>query len=262
MAKKGISFDNTSAVKFNDEYYILAGQNHNEASCWYKVAHENYCTAEILLKNNKIPPCIFYLQQCSECLTKACLLSVYLTNYNSLRNISHSPDAAFDFIFEELGDVDNHDLSNCAKSEIFSARLKDVVSKWHTLLSEFLDNDRNALERSKDFEMCKEAEIIYRRPTKEFISALPHFVREDFVKLNNANIYKSHIRQVYIQKSMYLFSKLMRGTEANSRYPDNKLILPKYIYTEDLKDDLSDLFIHLYNLFEFISVEDQIQYDE
>lgn len=119
MAKKRVSFDNTSAVKFNDEYYILAGQNHDEALCWYKVAYEDYCTAEILLKNNKIPPCIFYLQQCSECLTKACLLSVNLTNYKSLRNISHNPDTAFDFIFEELGVVDNQDLSNCAKSEIF-----------------------------------------------------------------------------------------------------------------------------------------------
>lgn len=59
---------------------------------------------------------------------------------------------------------------------------------------------------------------------------------------------------------MYLFSKLMRGTEANSRYPDDKLVLPKHTYTEDLKDDLSDLFNHLHNLFALNSAENRIQY--
>lgn len=261
MTKKGVKFDKTAAFQFNDKYYILTGQNHKESSVWYKVAFDNYKTAKTLLENNRIAPCIFYLQQSAECMTKACLLSVDLTNFKSLKDISHSPDAAFDYIFETLGDAENNNLANSTTSDDFSCRLENVLSEWNALLSNLLEEDGNAEEKAKNFEIANGVEQIYNIPTEDNISFLPSFIRDVLIKTYKVNLYKSYIWQLYTQKSIYLFSKLMRGTESNSRYPDKDLRTPSDIYNISIREKLSNLLDHLFNLFGFISVGNQIEFE-
>lgn len=94
--------ENLNQVDVTEDVAAVVGSRTPAVLAWYKIAKDNLSTADLLLRNNKIPHSIFFFQQCVESIVKGTFLECGALNEETIRQICHSPEKAYKTLYQQL----------------------------------------------------------------------------------------------------------------------------------------------------------------
>lgn len=204
-----------------NEYLGIADNERTEQSIlWYRTAMENLITADVLLKNERISHCVFFLQQCIECIIKGILLENKLVN--NVKDFNHSPENALEQFYEQFWSnsilfcnevkTKMRDISN------FELRLEYIAKISNSCTIEYVKSTQNC---PHDFTIDPNVLDV---------------IGVD-ISYSKENIYKHIQKRLYVNKLIYCFSILFNGVQQDTRYPINKngISLPNEKYKKSFK---------------------------
>lgn len=196
-------------------------------------------SADVLLKFKEYPNAVYHLQQSVEKSCKYLGLTNKIFTFNELRKISHDPDKVFDMLFSSNfytsiftdGDYKSfkYEIDKLTIDEIvkFShEKIQTIIEKPHEnrigklasdIVIDYYENNPFSAKNSSIEKLLENVRIMRGYPKCESIC-------KQLIKRND-NIEICMFAQM-------LMSFLVRGVEANSRYPDENGITPNDIYSE------------------------------
>ncbi|EEC95036.1 HEPN domain-containing protein [Bacteroides fragilis] len=183
--------ENLHTEDVNDAYAIIAGCNCAGIK-WYIVATENLATAKVLFKNERFAHCIFFLQQCVECLIKGILLECDVIDRPI--GLGHAPEEAFKELYERFDN--GYNAENC----------------------KFISQAINGIENNFEKKLPIIVKLVNKATTVYSNNYIMMLTGHDEVKYN------------YVNTVLYCLGILFNGTEATTRYPD-KEVCPEEKYS-------------------------------
>ena len=232
MSKKRIK-ENVKVIDVNKQIAIIDSERTQDSISWYLTAKEDLLTAEVLLNNQRIAHCVFFLQQSIECIIKGIIIENNLVN--NVRDFSHRPEEAFEQFYVqhnsdniEICSYIKNAMSNISDFESRLIRMADI-EKYYTFY--YIHSIQNC---PVDFEA--EPQSLQAMGLKKMCS------KED--------IYNLVQKRFYVNTLIYLFAILFSPTQQNSRYPirEYDMIVPNEKYINN-KKTIEGLFsiIECYN---------------
>lgn len=222
---------NLNEVDVTPDVAAIVGNRTEAVLAWYRVAKDNLSTADLLLKNKHVPHAIFFIQQCVECLVKGTFLECGALNEITTRQISHSPNKAYEALYEQINY--EHGLYYCQEiprqlnnGKSFEDKLKIGASIANQFTKQYWEDFKNS---------PTEASIIeYQNPSAMGLA-------------DGANQLSCHLRyleSMYAENMLLLFSCVFsHDVEQNVRYPiidNNKVTLPTdNFYTPIIEEGLT-----------------------
>lgn len=197
--------ENLHIIEETATYGIIGGCN-KEAVKWFYAAKENFKSAQILFDNQQFAHCIFFLQQCIECLTKGILVECDVVV--EPRNLSHHPEEAFLKLYEKMNDELN--IRNC-----------------NVVLTAIEKRNANSFEEKLPIiaEITNDA-------TKQYSNNI----------LSTTLIVQRNATYGYVNTQLFCLAILFRGTEDSSRYPSSSKSPSDLYGTEVIKNALPSMF--------------------
>ncbi len=201
----------------NDKFGVTESQRTSKSLAWFNTARENLQTANILLSNKRINHCVFFLQQCIECIIKGILIENNIVH--NAKDFNHHPEIALEHFFEQNGFVSIEYCkaikSSLAESDDFEIRLRKMAKIINKFTIEYSKATENI---PKDFSID---------PSSYAALGLPTYCSDTHAYLT---IEKMH----YTQNVIYCFAILFGGNqiEQNTRYPmaEEETLLPTQRY--------------------------------
>lgn len=235
MRNKEINKD-IKTLDVNETFGVVENERSDYTISWFLVAKENFLTARILLENARYNHCVFFLQQCIECIIKGILLENKIID--EARIFNHSPEEALELFYNQQGSgsIDNCKFIKDSLKSVndFELRLIKIVS----IVNIFTDNYSECLQKKNFNDMNIHNASLSTLGLSQFCS------QEDAVK----KVYKMY----YVNNLIYCFAILFNNVQQNTRYPMNECVglMPsdKYKKTENLVKGLSSMMSH----FDFI----------
>lgn len=203
------------------------------------LANSDIKSADALLKIKEYPNAVYHFQQSVEKSCKYLGLTNRIFTFNELRKISHDPHKVFDMLFSSdlytsiFTDNDyksfKDEIDKLTKDEIVEFchnRIQTIIENPHEdrigklasdIVIDYYENNPLSNNDSSIKELLKNVRRMRGYPKCESIC-------KQLIKRNN-NI------EICMSAQM-LMSFLVRGVEANSRYPDENRINPNDIYSE------------------------------
>lgn len=219
---------NIKTFDVNEHIGIADNVRTEQSISWYRTAMENLITADILLKNKRISHCVFFMQQCIECIIKGILLENKLVD--NVKDFNHSPENAIEQFYEY---VESNMIDSC----------NDIKDKMHNI-SNFESRLEHMAEISNSFTMEYDESIQDCPPDFTINSDVSNVIGID-ISYSKENIYKHIQESIYINKLIYCLAILFNGVQQNTRYPicENGISLPneKYKYSSKIVNGLSSI---------------------
>lgn len=195
--------ENLHIMEETATYGIIGGCN-KEAVKWFYVAKENFKSAQILFANQQFAHCIFFLQQCIECLTKGILVECEVVV--EPRDLSHHPEEAFLKLYEKMNDELNARNCNVVLTAIknansFEEKLPIIAGIVNDATTQYSNN------------IISTTPIVQRNATYSYVNTL-----------------------------LFCLAILFRGTEDSSRYPSSNTTPFDLYSSEIIKNSLPSMF--------------------
>ena len=204
------------------------------------LANSDIQSADILLKIKEYHNAVYHLQQSVEKSCKYIGLTYKIFTFNELRKISHDPHRVFDMLFSSDFYTSIFTDSNYKsfKDEMVKLTMNEIVKFSH-------DRIQTIIEKSHENRIGKLASDIVidyykNNPLLAYYGLIEKLLEIVRIKRGNPkceSICKQIIRRIdnieICMLAQMLMSFLVRGVEANSRYPDKNGINPSDIYSEE-----------------------------
>lgn len=203
------------------------------------LANSDIKSADALLKIKEYPSAVYHLQQSVEKSCKYLGLTNKLFTFDKLRKISHDPHKVFDMLFSSdfyTSIFTNGDYKSF-KDEIDKLTIDEIVKFSHDRIQTIIENPHE--ERIGKLASDIVIDYYENNPFSAYNSSIEKL-------LENVRIMRGYPKCESICKQLIkrndnieicmsaqmLMSFLVRGVEANSRYPDENGITPNDIYSE------------------------------
>lgn len=206
MAKSVIK-DNLTPTDFDDKYAFVSGSNYIEGNKWYAAANEFVISAKVLLENQRISHCVYFLQQAVECTIKATFIDSGVSDISLVKNIGHSPEKTYLAFYEKVGSSIYVEWCN----EVIKNLNNSCVGSFQAKLTYFKPLINSIV---RQFEQEKRNSIHGKPVSKDVIVSLgfPPFVPSSMI-----HIYLARIK--YVQNILFCLSLIFKDTQENTRYP-------------------------------------------
>ena len=222
MAKRQIS-SQIVTHDVTDVFGVADNERTDGTLRWYYVAKDNLSTAKLLLENKKYHHCVFFLQQCIECIVKGILLENKILK--TAESFSHAPESAIEEFYKQL-DSGSIDLCEYIKHEMcdkegFETRLAHMAKVYNLFLEQYY----KVLEEDAP-------EDFYIEPSAYSAIGLPKSCSKNSAYWHVQTMFYVNI---FIYCLAILFSNSTNSKlQQNTRYPmeENGLWMPNQKYKE------------------------------
>lgn len=219
---------NIKTFDVNEHIGIADNARTEQSISWYRTAMENLITADILLKNKRISHCVFFMQQCIECIIKGILLENKLVD--NVKDFNHSPENAIEQFYEY---VESNLIDSCNDIKDKMRNISDFELRLE-YMAEISNNC--TIEHVKSSQDCP-PDFIVNPNVLDMIGI--------DISSSKEKIYKHIQESMYVDKLIYCFAILFNGVQQNTRYPicENGISLPneKYKYSSKIVNGLSSI---------------------
>lgn len=232
MAKNKIK-DNIKTLDVNEIYGVAENKRTEYSIAWYRTALDNLLTARILLMNNRLNHCVFFLQQCIECIIKGILIeNKFIDN---AKDFNHNPECAIELFYKQTNSIS---IKYCESIKEELKNIKDFESRLIKIvgITNLFTEEYNLKIKSCPSNFMVNSIALQAIGLKESSS------KED--------VYRYIEKVKYTNNLIYCIAILFDGVQQNTRYPieDNGKLLPseKYLNTISIIEGLNSI-IPLFN---------------
>lgn len=217
------------SLEVGEDLHTLISNRTDYILSWYSVANENIKTVAILLRNERIPHAVFFMQQAIECLIKGLFLENGIAQPSDMKEIQHYPNKAFRTYYNKIHDCYGIKFCDLVPNVInrgndFYEKL-DISAQIANVLTTEYNNNLNC-----------DGKVI---ATKYDPTALG-LIHTATQKECHIRAYKLYYFQYLLNILSYVFN---HDIESDSRYPkfidDNNSIVPSSLVDSRSKVNLS-----------------------
>ena len=196
---------------------------------WFKVAEDNLSTAKLLYTEEKYHHCVFFLQQCIECIVKGILLESKIID--NAKTFGHSPEAALEELYR-LQDSDLLKYCEYIKNEMSDKHgFENRLIHMACIYNNFVRAHKNSLIEHAPSDFAVNPDIYDK--VRLFPGCPKDLAYHHIQRMINTNIY------------IYCFAILFSVDQQTTRYPINEddvwLPADKYKVTQKTKEGIESI---------------------